>query len=52
MEHSLERAKTARNPSMGLARIVISDYAAAKDGTRYKLAQLLNSARFFDVAEK
>ena len=52
MEYSLKRAKTARNPRMGLAHIVISDFAAEKDGNRYKLAQLLNSAGFFDVAEK
>ena len=52
MEFSLEKAKTDRNRRMELAYTVISDFAASKEGTRYKLAQYLNSARFFDVARK
>ena len=52
MEYSLKMAKTARNPRMGLAYMVISDFTASKEGSRYKLAKFLNSARFFDLARK
>jgi GTPase SAR1 family protein len=52
MEYSLERARTARNPLLGFAYTVISDFAASRDGTRYKLAQFLHSTRFFNVAQK
>ena len=53
MEYSLDKAKSARKPpSRGLAHVMISDFAASKEKTRYELAQYLQSAKFLDTSQK
>ena len=49
MEYSLDDAKKDRNSSRSLAYAVISDFARREQGTRYKLAEFLRSARFIDT---
>ena len=53
LEYSLDKAKSAQqHPSRGLAYVVISDFAASKEKTRYELARYLQSAKLLDTSQK
>ena len=49
MEYSCKKAEES---SQGLADGVISDFAMKEDGTRYQLAQFLESAKFHDLSQE